>query len=148
MPQSFVPAIVEVTHEGQLRVLQGHAREGNGSIVEDHPGAIEHIDEVTMRAMLARQNLSLEGRDLVVTRGTQDPLTRAQFDRLCAHVVSAFPRLKERYDQEGRCVDEGSLTWDIWLATGTKRVWADDCADKGAFGSLVDELRELVPARA
>jgi hypothetical protein len=147
VPPDHVPRIVDVTHDGRLRVLEGHTREGSGRIVEDHPGALADLSVDEVRAMLERRNVTLgTTRDLVVTRGFDGALAGSDFAALCRHVVAAFPSLKAEYPQDPpMCADEGSTTWEITLGNASKTSWMDDCAqDKGAFGPLVDELATLV----
>jgi hypothetical protein len=136
--------MVDVTPDGRIRIVQAHAQAGSGRIVEDPPGAMRGITEATVRAMAARHNVSLEGRDLVVTQGVEAPLAKADFDALCAHVVAAFPALKAEYPNDQGCADEGSTTWLISIRQGAKTVLADQCAsDTGSFGPLAKELDGL-----
>lgn len=150
VPQDHVPRLVEVTHDGRLRALDAYSRAGEGRIVEERPGALGNLTPDTAFDMAARRNLSLAGRDLVVTRGLEAPLSTEEFERFCQRVAAQFHALKERYvEGADRCADQGSTTWDLSMRQGEKRVFVDDCAtDAGAVRPLFDELRALVDAHS
>lgn len=144
VPQSYVPRLVEITHDGELRAVQGHTREGSGNIREETPGAMRGLDHATILAMLARANLSIEGRDLVVTNGSVRLLALSEFDMFCDSVAGAYASLAEEYPNTN-CADQGSTTWRISMRQGDKTVFVDDCAAHAETPrALIAGLRALV----
>ena len=144
LPEHMRPDLVEIAHDGTIRVLQGHTEPGPGETSAEE-GALDGMTLDEAAQMLARWNYTYETEHLVITRGDEAMLPAAAYASFCRSLVDALPTLRNDYPHGPGCADALTMTWEISVATGTRTISMSDCAERAEeFESVQRDLRRLV----
>lgn len=146
IPDSWRPDLVEITHDGTIRILRGHTEPGPGEMrAED--GALDGLTLDEAAAMLARRNFTYETEHLVITRGDEGKIPAASYASFCQSITDALPTLKDDYPHKPGCSNDTALTltWHVSTAAGERTIRMSDCAERPEeFEKVKRDFQRLV----